>query len=230
MQIIAHHSGSTGNLYELKWDRIRILVDPGVRFPELQKCLKFRVSSLSGALVSHSHKDHCKAVPDLLKAGIDCYMTEQTWNALNVFHHRIHLVELNIPFLIDDLKIIPFETEHDCLGSCGFLISNPAAGDKILYATDTFYLKYRFKNLTHLMLECNYSEETISENTHPAMRSRLRQSHFSLENVLTFLKANDTSLLKEVWLLHLSSANSDEEFFKREIQKLTGKPVYIAGR
>lgn len=43
-----------------------------------------------------------------------------------------------------------------------------------------------------------------------------------------FLKANDLRHVQEIWLLHLSDGNSDADRFKREIQELTGKPVYIA--
>ena len=43
------------------------------------------------------------------------------------------------------------------------------------------------------------------------------------------LKANDLSKVEEIHLLHLSSANSDAEGFKRQVQSLTGIPTYIAG-
>jgi hypothetical protein len=43
------------------------------------------------------------------------------------------------------------------------------------------------------------------------------------------MQANDLSKVQEIWLLHLSDGNSDADRFKREIQELTGKPVYVAG-
>jgi hypothetical protein len=42
------------------------------------------------------------------------------------------------------------------------------------------------------------------------------------------LKANDLSKVQEIWLLHLSEQNSCEKRFKEEVQKITGKPTYIA--
>ena len=51
----------------------------------------------------------------------------------------------------------------------------------------------------------------------------------ALENVKDILKANDLSKVNEIYLIHLSDGNSNAEQFKREIQELTGKPVYIAG-
>ena len=50
----------------------------------------------------------------------------------------------------------------------------------------------------------------------------------SLETAKDFLRANDLTAVQEIWLCHLSDGNSDAERFKREIQALTGKPVYIA--
>ncbi|RUR99291.1 hypothetical protein EFW58_01556 [Bacillus velezensis] len=71
------------------------------------------------------------------------------------------------------------------------------------------------------------NENIESGITAPAMKKRLLQSHFSLENVKKFLMANDLSKVQEIWLLHLSESNSDEKIFKEDIMKLTGKVVYI---
>ena len=60
------------------------------------------------------------------------------------------------------------------------------------------------------------------------LKSRILKSHFSLENVKRFLQANDLSKVQEIWLLHLSDGNSDEKRFKREVQELTGRMVFVA--
>jgi phosphoribosyl 1,2-cyclic phosphodiesterase len=57
--------------------------------------------------------------------------------------------------------------------------------------------------------------------------SRLRRSHMSIDNVLDFLKANDISAIEKIYLLHLSSGNSDEKDFKNRVQKATGVPVEV---
>ena len=103
----------------------------------------------------------------------------------------------------------------------------------MLFATDTYFIRYRFNGLNIIAVECNYSEEILKQNiidgiVPVAMKKRLMQSHFSFENYKEFLKANDLSNVKEIWLLHMSSRNSDAERFKKEIRELTGKPVYIA--
>ena len=83
------------------------------------------------------------------------------------------------------------------------------------------------------MIECNYSKKILDENIAAGrvpmvQKNRLLKSHFSLKNVKDFLNANDLSKVNEIWLLHLSDRNSNAERFKREIQEISGCPVYIA--
>lgn len=85
------------------------------------------------------------------------------------------------------------------------------------------------------MVECNYSINILNQNiaagrVPTVMKHRLLRSHFSLENVKDFIRANDMRKVQEIHLLHLSDNNSDEALFKREIMALTGKQVYVAGR
>jgi phosphoribosyl 1,2-cyclic phosphodiesterase len=106
-------------------------------------------------------------------------------------------------------------------------------GEKLLFATDTYYIRYRFKGINILAVECNYSEEVLNRNiiegsTPVILKERLKRSHFSYENYKDFLKANDLSQVKEIWLIHMSESNSDKDKFKDEIMGLTGKIVYIA--
>ena len=81
------------------------------------------------------------------------------------------------------------------------------------------------------MIECNYSTELLKKNITKGLpefvAKRLFESHFELENVKKFLEAQDLTTVKEIYLLHLSDGNSDAKLFKSEIQKLTGKLVYI---
>mgnify|MGYP000400680073 CR=1 FL=1 len=224
-------SGSSGNCYKISDGRTPLLLECGIPYKEIQKNLKFRVSEIAGCLVSHEHQDHCKAVRDLMKAGIDCYMSQGTTDTLKVTGHRVNIIKAKQQFRIGTWTILPFETQHDAAEPLGFLLANQD-GEKCLYLSDTMYCKYRFHGLTHIAVECNYSLDILRANieaglVEPALKSRILKSHFSLENVKEFLKANDLSKVQEIWLLHLSDGNSDAERFKREIQELTGKMVFI---
>ena len=233
IEITPFASGSTGNCYKVTDGRTPLLLECGIGLKEIQKGLNFRTSEIAACLISHEHKDHCKAIRDVLKAGIDCYISRGTAEALGLSGHRLHIIKAKQQFKIGSWAILPFETQHDAADPLGFLLANQD-GEKLLYATDTYYIRYRFQGLTHIMIETNYSMDILRANVEaglvgPALKTRIMKSHFSLENVKKFLQANDLSKVQEIWLLHLSDGNSDADRFKREIQELTGKPVYVAG-
>ena len=209
-----------------------LLLECGIPFKEIQRGIGFTTSEIAGCLVSHEHQDHCKAVEDLTRAGIDCYMSFGTVNMLEITGHRVYLAFPQKQFKIGTWTILPFEAQHDAAEPLGYLLQNHKK-EKLLYITDSYYCRYRFNGITHLMIECNHSYEILNRNVESgvlpeAMKKRLIRSHFSLENVKAFLKANDLGRLREIWLIHLSGGNSDAEQFKRAIQELTGKPVYVA--
>lgn len=225
-------TGSKGNCYHITDGHTPLLLEAGINFKQIRQALNFKTSDIVGCLITHEHGDHAKGLKDVLNAGIDTYLSAGTMQALGVNHHRLKAVETLQPFIIGTWRIMPFETEHDTAEPIGFLLANKA-GDKLLFATDTYFIRYKFKGVTHLMIECNYSKSILDKNidegiTPRIMRKRLIKSHFSLENVLEFLKANDLSKVQEIHLLHLSDSNSDEALFKNEVQKVTGKPVYVS--
>jgi phosphoribosyl 1,2-cyclic phosphodiesterase len=223
-------SGSTGNLYRLSFGGASLLIECGLPIREIRRHLNFELSGISGCLISHSHGDHCLAVKDIMKAGIDCYMTQGTAEALCLSGHRLKTIKAGLQFQIGPFTVMPFATEHDAAEPVGFLIQS--GKDKFLYATDTFYIRYKFSGLTKIAIEVNYSLAILQANLAAgivpmALKNRILRSHFSLDNVKEFFKANDLSAVKEIYLIHLSSQNSDEQLFKTEIERLTGKPVYV---
>ena len=232
IEILPLASGSQGNCYRVTDGSTPLLLEAGIQFKEIQKRLYFRMSELAGCLLSHEHGDHAKAVKDMTKAGIDIYASRGTIEALGVTGHRLHIIQARQQFQVGTWTILPFETQHDAAEPLGFLLANPV-GEKVLYATDTYYIRYKFHGLTHIMVECNYAADILKRNVDAGtvpkeLKSRILKSHFSLENVKEFLKANDLSKVQEIWLLHLSEQNSCEKRFKEEVQKITGKPTYIA--
>lgn len=235
IEVTALASGSTGNCYHVTDGKTRLLLECGIPFKRIQQKLNFELSGVAGCLVSHEHKDHCKAVRDVLRAGIDVYLSLGTYKAINLddmlINHRIFTMESKQQLSIGTWTILPFETQHDAADPLGFLLVNQE-GEKLIFATDTYYVRYRFKGLNYIMVECNYAADILQANVDAgrvsvSLKNRLLTSHFSLENVKEFLKANDLSRVQEIWLIHLSEGNSDAERFKREIQELTGKMVII---
>ena len=223
-------TGSSGNCYLIDDGHTQILIECGITFKNIQRKLNFETSNISACLISHSHKDHCKGIQGVLNASLDCYTSKITASEIGIEHNRMKLYANKKAFKVGTFTILPFDVKHD-VENHGFLIQSES-GSKLLFATDTYYIKYKFKGITHLMIEANYSEAILNENIkfghiHEFLGSRIKSSHFSLENLLVFLKANDLSKVQEIHLLHLSDTNSDAALFKSEVQKRTGKLVFV---
>lgn len=232
VEITAIASSSAGNCYRITDGRTPILLECGIPYKQIQQALNFKTTEIKGCLVTHEHNDHAKAVREMARAGINIYATQGTVNSIGADGHRIKIIKPLQEFTVGTWTALPFATQHDAAEPVGFLLASQA-GEKVLFATDTYYIHYRFEGLTHIMVECNYDPDILKENIEngivpQAMARRLLQSHFSLPNVIGFIKANDLTKVKEIWLLHLSASNSDASNFKRQVQEATGKMVYVA--
>ena len=241
LKINSFGSGSAGNCYLIDDGNSQLLIEAGVSFKKVQQAMRFDFSRIGGCLISHEHRDHCKYVPQLIDStSIEFYSTEGTFKAMsddNKLHimandyYRFSFLKYKETKKIGSWFVTPFETEHDAKEPCGFLIDN-ISGDRLVFITDSYYVKYKFPNVTHMMIEANYSKDVIDEKmTHGfdvKRKTRLLESHFDFNQTKEFINANKSTRLQEIWLLHLSDSNSIEKQFKEETQQLVGVPVYIA--
>lgn len=232
MNITVIASGSSGNAYRIDDGETSLLLDAGIPLKLIKQALNFRVRDLGGCLITHAHGDHAKAAGDLAKAGVDIYTSRGTLDACRLTGHRMKAVEALKEIDIGTFAVLPFDVQHDAPEPLGFLMTSRSTGEKLLYFTDTYYLKYRFTGLTHIMGECNYSMDIIEQSVRngyipPELVPRLIKSHMSLDHFLDLLRANDLRKVKQIYLLHLSNNNSDAGRFKEAVQRLTGTEVYV---
>lgn len=234
IKFIPIKSGSSGNCYIVESSIAgKIILELGIPWKEIQSALNFKTSEVSFAIGTHRHGDHLKktTVSNALKSGVDLYVSEDSAKALEIFgHHRVHILEAGEQIKIDDWTILPFNLIHDvpCLG---VLIYD--GDDRLLFIPDTQYIPNRFPKVNIMALECNYDEETLTNNIlngnlPSVVGHRTRRYHASLDTIKNFLLANDLSETRELWLIHLSNGNSVESKFIKEIQEITGIPVKVA--
>lgn len=233
MQIQLIASGSSGNCYRVSDGYSSLLLDAGISIKRIKQGLNYKLHEVAGVLITHEHLDHAKAVYSLAKSGIDCYMSKGTKIALEINSRRLKTIKTKEQITIGTFQVVAFEVTHDAVEPVGFLIKSMKTGESLVYITDTQYCKYRFKNLDYILIEVNYDYEIVKENVlergkNEALAHRVYGSHMSLDTAKGFIEQNKSKKLKAVYLLHLSDDNSNEEHFKREIQKLTGVPVYVA--
>lgn len=232
LEIKVFGSSSKGNGYLLIDGDSQLLLEAGVH-PKNVKGIEW--GKVDGIIITHEHNDHAKYAKEYVKRGrFNIHSTAGTANKLKgVKSYRVNEHNYQEPFKIKQWSIIAFKIEHDAAEPSGYLIQTPS-GKKVLFVTDTYYIRYKFTGVTHFLVECNYSMEILAgnranESIDYHQYKRILRSHFELSNLIDFLKASDLSKAEEILLLHLSDRNSDAECFINKIQGATGVPTAVAG-
>lgn len=236
MRLYVAQTGSAGNTYILSGDNGESLIldagaPPKSVLPHIPNVRKVR-----GLLVSHEHGDHARYWQEYGKRGIMVYGSHGTLTALNP-KGPLDMCSLTckramVPLVdvqhMGAFMVMVFPTQHDAAQPTGFMIRYKPTGEQIIYATDTYYLKNTFPDMTYWIIECNYCEDLIEAETDLALRSRLLESHMSLRRLVDTLKANDLSQTAKIVLVHLSDKRSDEARMIREVSAVTDAEVVAA--
>ncbi len=227
MKFEALASSSSGNAYVVTDRDTRILLECGVSHKKLQKLSGFSLSEFQACLVSHEHKDHAKAVADLISRGMAVYMSEGTADALET--DAVNLVEHMEQFNVGSLDIVPFTTFHDAAEPLGFLIKSRVDGDVLAFATDTVNLRYKFPGLNILAIEANYDKHILErcEKMPEKVRYRISNAHMEIDTLCDYLRSLDLSQCREIHLLHLSDATSHEGHFLNKVARAVPPGIKI---
>lgn len=177
---------------------------------------------------SHPPLDHSKSVKEFIDMGIPVC---RPYEALLMNQFLVNSYFTVKPF---DLTTVDGRWTHtNADGSecpCyGFLITHPEMG-KMLYITDTELIKWRFKDINHILLGVNYDKVLVDKDNDPKTRHVFR-GHLSIETACDFVKANYSDSLQNVIMCHLSSENSDRDSFIEKMKKVAcGANVDVAER
>ncbi len=208
-----------------------MVAEIGIPLKRLQE--ETLLTNITGCLITHEHKDHSKYAKDLARY-TKIYASLGTLESLEFgqFAFNTEVLTPGKQTQIGTFTVVPFQTQHDAKEPLGFLIYSKATNEKLLFATDTYFIQSRFRDLDYIMIECNYQSELLKANlasgrTEAHVARRLFSSHFEFENVKNFLRSMDLSKVKTIYLMHLSDKNSNAEEMKKGIMELTGKPVIV---
>lgn len=225
MKLTCLGSSSAGNCYLLQADSGETLIlDCGIPIKEIKKGLDWNIKDVVGVLCTHKHLDHSKSVADIRNMGIRVFNP-----ALDIFLDAVHFGDFIIrPF---DLTTVDGRWTHtnadgtEC--PCyGFLIAHKEMG-KLLYITDTELIKWRFKDINHILLGVNYDKDLVDTDNPKA--NHVFRGHLSIDTACDFVKANDSDSLQNVIMCHLSSENADSDSFIAKMKNaVNGANVDVA--
>lgn len=218
-------TGSTGNCYILTSDSGETLIlDCGISIKEIKKGLNWDITGVVGAICTHSHQDHSKSVKELTNMGIPVYAPYINSNPMMIgsWFWRIQAFDLTT---VDGrwTHTNADRTECPCYG---FLITHHEMG-KLLYITDTELIKWRFKDIKHILLGVNYDKNLVDTDNPKA--NHVFRGHLSIDTACDFVKANDSDSLQNVIMCHLSSENADKDSFIAKMKNaVNGANVDVA--
>lgn len=219
-------SSSAGNCYVLESEASALVIECGASPETMLARTGITPGKFVGAIVTHEHGDHAAHVGKYADRAFDIYASQGTLAACRIGKmYRCRILRSMRSALVGDFVVRAFDVEHDAAEPLGFVIEHRECG-KILFATDTHFIRYNFKSLrlNHMLIEANYSQEELDDNIasgaiSPAQAARVRTSHLSIGAACDLVKANATAELSTVVLLHLSNANSLADAFAAQMRK-----------
>ncbi len=163
MQLTVLNSGSTGNGYVLQNGTEALVLECGVPRQDCLAALGYTTAKVAGVLITHEHGDHAHYIEDYLPL-MPCYCSKGTAEAISYKRsRRPHILEPLRTVQIGNFRVRPIPAEHDAAEPFAYIIDHKDIG-RLLFATDTYYLRYRIPDMTNLMIECNYSLPLLNAN------------------------------------------------------------------
>jgi ribonuclease BN (tRNA processing enzyme) len=231
MKLIVINSNSAGNSYALDAGGEILLLEAGVKMSEVKKAINFRLLDVVGCIVSHRHGDHAKYAAKYAESGVDVYGPKDVEDNIKFPFGRYHTLLDERTRQIGDFFIVPFHNYHD-VEIYGYLIRHPKMGT-LLFSTDTYVMGLYLTGVDHFLIEANYSDALLKENTwngsiDKKQADRIMISHLSLDYAVKYLRECKAEQAKTITLCHLSERNSDPIMFQKTVAGAFGVPTYIA--
>lgn len=219
MKVKVLASGSKGNCTLIKTEKINILIDIGITYQQLASELEkinLTPKDLSAILITHTHSDHIKGLPVLVKkTNLKVYALEEMVEELSKKIPLDNIFLYENPLELEDLKINLIRISHDVEG-VGFIIEHK--NHSLVYITDTGYINRKYlpmmKNKDIYIIESNHDEEMLMEGPYPyILKQRVigDKGHLSNKTTAEYLLETVGEKTKKIVLAHISENNNTEE-------------------
>lgn len=157
---------------------------------------------------SHPPLDHSKSLNEFMAMGMPIYAPYISQKPMAIGSGAFRIQSFDLTTVDGRWTHTNADgTECPCYG---FLITHKEMG-KLLYITDTELIKWRFKDINHILLGVNYDKDLVDTDNPKA--NHVFRGHLSIDTACDFVKANDSDSLQNVIMCHLSSENADKDSF-----------------
>lgn len=209
-------TGSSGNCHALIADTGEILLlDLGENEKKIKKGIGWKISDVIGAIVTHKHADHSKSVKDFERMGIPVFKPYENTETFVKKYSGFKIQAFDLTTIDGRWTHTDADgTECPCYG---FLIENKEMG-RMIYITDAAVVKWRFKNINHILLGVNYDKDMIYPDNE-GKKNHIFGGHMEIETACEFVKANNSDSLHNVIMCHLSADNADSDKFIERMKK-----------
>ena len=210
------NSGSSGNCYIITCNNEKLILDCGIPIKEIKKGLNWNIMGIQGTVCTHCHSDHSLSLAELRNIGIDVFYPSVDPNVgvVNFGNFRVQSFDLTTL----DGRWTHTNADGEPCPIYGFLITHKEMG-RMLYITDCELIKWRFKDINHILLGVNYDKDLIDrDNTGKA--NHVFRGHLSIDTACDFVKANYSDSLHNVIMCHLSAENADRGSYVEKMKKV----------
>jgi len=222
-------SGSKGNATVIVTDSTCILIDIGISYLHLVKCLAeigLSPSDIQVLLITHTHSDHVKGLRTFYKkTGVKAYVPGAMKKELLTIIDEEAMEFIDDFEKFGDVEVEVIHTSHDTSCSVGFMLRNFSCS--LLYITDTGYIHEKYlkqmHNLDVYILESNHDEKMLMDGPYPyILKQRIisDKGHLSNTTVASYLTKLVGDKTKCIVLAHLSENNNTEDLAYRTTKNM----------
>jgi len=227
-------SGSSGNCTYVGSEDEGVIIDCGVSATaalEQLAAAKIDARAVKAILVTHEHTDHIGGVGVLArKLRVPIYATAGTWEGMGKRAGKLdqtqkRTIETGSDFYVGALNVRAFDTPHDCLEPCGYVLS--MGGVTAAVATDMGYIRDSWldavKGASTVLLEADYDENMLMAGSYPyELKRRIlgRRGHLSNDDAGKAACELVASGAQRIILGHLSKNNNFPDLARQTCESI----------
>ena len=233
-------SGSNGNCFFFQGNGTGFLIDAGISTKQIcQRLVNIgkQIHDIKGIFLTHEHIDHVRGIQVLIKRfQIPIYLSQGTHNGLkfNIDPKVVNIISDGAVIVSNDCQIKAFKKSHDAKEPLSYTLSYN--GKKASFITDLGHacdnVKTAVKESDILILESNYDSNMLDKGTYPYfLKKRISgfKGHLSNDDAGVLVKENGSSLLKQVFLSHLSAENNRPDIALNTFKSIVRKEKDLKG-